>query len=163
MKSNLSKISSIFALALAFVTGVPNAQATDVTLDSAGFYDLSDSDQYFPLSGPRQSGRYNRLGDDYYRSAEIGVDFITNHSYKRSGSLSFEFWGMPFYGATSGIVLMTRGVSPLYARDFYSDVVRGGQAISLDERRFPELSLWEYTLNGWRFRDALSFRRANYL
>ena len=77
--------------------------------------------------------------------------------------MSFEIWAMPYYGATKGIILMTRHLNPLYANNYYVSKERTGYAISLDAYRFPELNLWEFTRNGWKWRDALTFKRKGYL
>ena len=118
---------------------------------------------YYGGGGPNQSGRYASLGSDYYHKATIGSRWITNHSNSKSGDLSFELWAMRYYGATSGIVLMTRGLNPLYGGSYYSRVERSGHAVFLDRFRFPELDLWEFTRNGWKWRDALTFTKKDLL
>jgi hypothetical protein len=70
---------------------------------------------------------------------------------------------MPFYGASKGIVLMTRGLDPLKPGATRTNKRCNGYAIYLDEFRFPEINIWEYTRKGWKFRDALSFKRDNLL
>lgn len=135
---------------------VPEADAADVRLDGYGFYSYSSKVRYYG-KGKKQGGRYSNLGADYYSSTRNGMDFLTNHSKSKSGSLSFEFWGMPYYGATSGVVLMTRGVNPLNGGRSIKNFRNSGYAVFLDEDRYPELSLWEFTRQGWKFRDALSF------
>ena len=107
----------------------------------------------------KQSGRKPYLGGGYYHKAEIAMDYITNRSTRRSGDLSFELWAMPYYGATSGVVLMTKGADALGGGGSYTNASPEGYAVLLDRRRFPELNLWEFTRRGWKFRDALSFSR----
>lgn len=133
-------------------------QAAKLRLDGYGYYDVRSSD-VFSKSGKEQSGRYKNLGRDYYHKVKYGIDFVSNYSGSYSGSVSYEFWAMPFYGATSGIILMTRGVGKMSPDESYEDVAKSGYAVSLDARRFPEQSLWELTRDGWKFRDALSFTR----
>lgn len=140
---------------------IPEASATDVTLDGYGYYNRSNKMRYYGKDGTRQSGRYRYLGADYYRSTRIGMDYLTNRSNYRSGSLSFEFWAMPYYGATDGIVLMTLGTSPLPAGRSKRNFSATGYAVSLETYRYPELNIWEYTSEGWGFRDALSFTGKN--
>jgi hypothetical protein len=149
---------ALFAVA----ASIPEAQATRVTLDGVGYRTLSTSYRYYRYA-PEQTGRYESLGADYYRNAEIGIRRITNRGTRRSGSMSFELWAMPYYGATSGIVLMTNGVDPLRAGFRYNDVAGIGKAVFLDRRRFPELDLFEYTSNGWKWRDALTFSNSTRL
>jgi hypothetical protein len=148
--------------ALVSLTGItPSAQAAKVTLDGDGFYRVFNPVVY--RGGAKQSGRYANFGADYYRDTSYSMRFINNRSGYRSGSLSFEFWAMPFYGASKGIVLMTRGLAPLDAGATRYDKRSNGYAIYLDEFRFPEINIWEYTRSGWSFRDALAFKRDNLL
>ena len=140
----------------------PRAYAASVTLEGSGSYKFTSSDYYYEY-GTRQSGRYRNLGTDYYRKTTIGMDWIVNNSSYRTGPLSLEFWGMPYYGADTGIVLMTRSAGRLPADTHYRNSRWRGRSIFLDEYRFPEINIWEKTRKGWRFRDALSFRRDNLL
>jgi hypothetical protein len=156
MKTILHQLA---AIALFTAAALPEAKATDVTLDGYGFYSLAHRLAFHPEPGLWQSGRKPYLGGGYYRKAEIGMDFITNRSTRRSGELSFELWAMPYYGATSGVVLMTKGLDSLGGGRSYRDRSPDGFAVLLDRRRFPELNLWEFTRKGWKFRDALSFPR----
>lgn len=155
-----SAILSTLAATALLSTG--EIQAARVTLDGSGYYTFNSSPRYYGM-GAKQYGRYRNLGADYYRNTTISMEWITNRSKNHSGPLSFEYWGMPFYGADSGIVLMTRSANPLNAGRFYKNRSWRGWAIFLDEFRFPELNLWESTRRGWKFRDALSFRRDNLL
>lgn len=155
-------LSAATAAFLTIAGTTSESHATKVRLDGSGSYEFGNAIKYF-ANGTKQTGRYGNLGRDYYHKTTIGMRWITNHGGSRSGDLSFEFWGMPFYGATSGIVLMTQGLKPLNGGSYYSNLYRKSYAIYLDEWRFPELNLWEYTRKGWQFRDALSFRRDNLL
>jgi hypothetical protein len=155
MKTFFRKIpAGIAALAMSVVA--PHAKATDLTLDGYGYYSLGSRITYF-IDGRYQGGRFGNFGKNYYRRATMRTDFITNWSSYRSGSMSYEFWGMPYYGASKGLIVMTRGLDPLGAGRYYKGRTVEGYAISPDSRRYPEFSLWEYTRKGWRFRDALSF------
>ncbi len=160
MKTILHKLAAISLFA---ASALPEVKAANVTLDGYGFYSLARRQVFHREPGLKQSGRKPYLGAGYYRKAEIGMDYITNRSSKRSGDLSFELWAMPYYGATSGVVLMTKGMKPLRGGGTYRDRSPKGFAVLLDRRRFPELSLWEFTRKGWKFRDALSFPRKTYL
>ena len=161
MKSLLTSFVAVVAALIVFQPS--EARATKVTLDGSGYYELGRKFKFYG-GGVKQSGRYRRLGADYYHKAVIGMDWITNRSRSRSGYLSFEFWAMPYYGADKGVVLMTRGLDPLRGGSYYFEKARDGWAIFLDRRRFPEINLWELTgRRGWKFRDALSFRRKNIL
>jgi hypothetical protein len=162
MKNIINRITAAAVLAIAGAGAIPAANATDVGLYGTGYYDLGSAIN-FRNNPPYQSGRYKSLGSDYYHSAEIGIEILKNHSAKKSGDLSFELWAMRYYKANTGIVLMTRGVKPLAANTNYYDVSRLGKAIFLDRRRFPELDLWEFTNDGWKFRDALSFPYRDHL
>jgi hypothetical protein len=156
MKFNISQLTIAVTALLSAVATVPEAKSADLALEGYGSYNLGNFDRYYPR-GTRQSGRYRNLGADYYRSAEIEVDAVENYSNYRSGSMSFELWAMPYYGATSGSILMTNSLRYLKAGRYYSGVYCRGMAVSLDEEAFPELNLWEYTNHGWMFRDALTF------
>lgn len=162
MKSIIRNLTAATAALVTLFAAAPESQATKVTLDGAGYYDLGTTIKYYG-GGVKQSGRYGNLGADYYHKATISMKWITNRTSNRSGDLSFEFWGLPYYGATKGIVLMTRSAGPLNGGAYYFEKAWKGYAIFLDEYRYPELNLWEYTRKGWKWRDALSFRQNNLL
>jgi hypothetical protein len=162
MKSIIHQLTAVASVLFAVAVSAPESQATNVRLKGSGYYDLG-SYHVFLRGGKEQSGRYRNLGRDYYHKIEYGMDYITNRSDYKSGSLSYEFWAMPYYGATSGIVLMTRGLSPLWGGERYVDLYRNGWGISLDRYRYPEQNLWEYTGSGWKFRDSLAFSRKTLL
>lgn len=159
MKSKIQQLTAAAVTLCTFAASAPKAEAADITLDGYGYYSRSNYERFYGNGGKTQSGRVRYLQSDYYRKTEIGIDFLTNRSNSKSGSLSFEFWALPYYGATRGIVLMSLGTSPLNGgtskRNFHGD----GFAVSLDASKYPELNIWEYTRNGWKFRDALSFTR----
>ncbi|MEX1114440.1 MAG: hypothetical protein WEB53_04275 [Akkermansiaceae bacterium] len=159
MKSIITQLSTCALAMVALITTASETQAADVRLDGYGSYSLSKTVKYYGSGGPSQSGRYRKLGSDYYKSATIRMDFLTNRSTSKSGDLSFELWAMPYYGATSGIILMTEALSPQAGDSSRSNVAKEGKAISLDARRFPEFNLFEYTRKGWKSRDYLSFSR----
>ena len=162
MKSLIKRfVTTALALSATALT-IPESRAADVRLEGYGDYLLNENEDFFPRA-PKQSGRYRNLDRDYYHKVNIRMEYISNLSRARSGSLSFELWAMPYYGATSGIVLMTRGIDPLRGDRSYEDVSRTGYAISLGADRFPELSLWEYTRRGWVNRDHLTFEDRDYL
>lgn len=162
MKSITHFLAAAIAATVVF-TSAPEAEAAKITLAGSGFYKISNKIRYYGEPGPKQSGRFGRLGEDYYHKAVYGFDLITNRSGTRSGDLSFEFWAMPYYGATSGYILMTRGKNRLGGGRSYVDPTPSGQAISLDLRRFPELNIWEFTRKGWVNRDAMTFKRSEWL
>lgn len=153
-------INKLTAAAVAFSTTgfvLPEANAANLRLEGYGYFEVANYVRYY-AKPPTQGGRFNKFrGGDYYHRAEIGMDFLTNNSNSRSGELSFEFWAMPFFGATNGIILMTEGLSPIRAKRSYRNLTGEGYAIDLDRRRFPELNIWEYTGPNWKFRDALTF------
>lgn len=135
--------------------GTSNASAADLAL--RGYGSVSESNYESYRYGASQTGRYSNLGEGYYRRTTIRVDRIRNYSRGRSGSTSFELWAMPYYGATSGTVLMTTSTGRIYGRSSKWYVKRTGNKVALDDYAFPELNLWEYTRNGWRFRDNITF------
>lgn len=162
MKSITRNITAAAAAIITLITSAPGSQAAKITLDGVGYYEFGNSVKFFP-GGAKQSGRYGNLGSDYYRKTTIRMSFITNRSPGASGNLSFEFWGMPYYGATKGLVLMTHSLSPLGGGRYYRNKAVKNYGIFLDEYRFPELNLWERGRGGWKFRDALSFKSDNLL
>jgi hypothetical protein len=162
MKTFFRNLTATAVALFTLSASIPEAKAANVTLDGFGFYKIGNKVKFYNR-GPEQTGRYRNLGSDYYHKVRIQTDFINNRSNSRSGSLSYEFWAMPFYGATSGIILMTRGLNPIPARGGYDDVSKEGLAISIAARRFPEINIWEFTRNGWKFRDSLTFTRKAYL
>jgi hypothetical protein len=159
MKSLITLLSSSALAMVALIATASETEAAKVTLDGYGSYSLSKTVSYYGGGGPTQSGRYRKLGSDYYKTAVIRMDFVTNRSSSRSGDLSFELWAMPYYGATSGVILMTEALSPQAGDSSRRNVAKEGKAISLDARRFPEFNLFEYTRKGWISRDYLSFSR----
>lgn len=160
MKSVLSRILTATS-ALILLSG-NHSDAAKVTLDGTGHYRFTSDPRYYV--GVDQSGRYDYLGADYYRKTVIGMRWITNRSLRKSGPLSIEFWGMPYYGADTGVVLMTKDAGRLRGRDAYRGRKWQGWSLFLDEYRYPEINLWEFRRkNGWKFRDALSFRKGNVL
>jgi hypothetical protein len=156
LKSTVMKITGAVTALFTILGMSSSTLATDVTLDGSGFYELKNRYNYYS-GGAHQGGQYKRFGADYYRKATIGMRWITNNSTKSSGDLSFELWGMPYYGATKGVILMTRGLNYLPAGSYYAHPERYGYAIFINDRRFPELDLWEYTREGWKWRDVLTF------
>ena len=162
MKSIVRKLTASALAAIAIVTTLPESKAADVTIDGSGFYELSTTIGYYP-SGLRQTGRRPYLGSGEYHKAIIGSRWMSNNSSVRSGTLSFELWAMPFYGANNGVVLMTCGIPGIAPNRFYDNPRRSGFAVFLDRYRFPELNLYEYTRAGWQWRDALTFQRRNVL
>lgn len=162
MKSSLRKLSTAVAASIALVTSLPETKAADVTIDGSGFYELATTIGYYP-SGIRQTGRRPYLGGGEYHKGIIGSRWMSNNSNIRSGTLSFELWAMPFYGANNGIVLMTCGVPGIAPYRFYNNPRRSGFAVFLDRYRHPELNLYEYTQAGWQWRDNLTFQRRTIL
>lgn len=162
MKSIIQQSIAVAAVLFTVAGLIPESQAADMRLNGSGYYWLGNR-EVFSNSGKEQSGRYKNLGQDYYHKVEYGIDYVANNSYSSSGKLSYELWAMPYYGATSGIVLMTRQLGAFASRESKEDVWKNGYAISLNRNRFPEQSLWERTRNGWKFRDALTFSRKAYL
>ncbi len=156
MNSNICYLVTAAISAVTVVTSIPDSRAADLTLDGSGDYNL-DSVEYRSSGRRLQTGRYTSLGANYYHSAEIGMDEINNNSFVASGSLSFELWAMPYYGANRGPILMTYGLNPLQGGYYLSDVVADGEAVSLNRYAFPELDLFEYTRRGWKWRDVLIF------
>ncbi|MBK1814941.1 hypothetical protein JIN84_04900 [Luteolibacter yonseiensis] len=161
MKSITHLLAAAIAVTTAFISA-PKAEATPVVLRGAGYYKIANKIKYY-VNVPSQSGRFRHLGEGYYQKTTYGFDYIVNRGNKRSGDLSFEFWAMPYFGATSGEILMTRGRDPLKAGKSYRDADSTGQAVNIDERAFPEINLWEYNGRNWVNRDAFTFSRSTRL
>ncbi len=159
MKFILSRFTTAL-IALAAVAS--SAQAANITLDGYGFYSLSRKVTY-KGNPPHQGGRYKNLGSDYYHNITYQMDFITNRSNSGSGSLSWEFWAKTHYDAKSGIILITRGVSPMSSTSSIKNANKSGAGIYLDAKRYPEMNIWEYTNSGWEIRDLLTFTRKIFL
>lgn len=162
MKSITRNFTAAAAALLTLIGAAPQTRASKITLDGSGYYEFLSPAKFYS-GGVKQGGRYGNLGSDYYHKTTISMRWITNRSTNRSGNLSFEFWGMPFYGASKGLVLMTRPLNSLGGGGSYTNKTSTGHSISLDEYRFPELNIWEHTNKGWKFRDALSFKQDNLL
>jgi hypothetical protein len=157
-KMKTAKVGVGFAITamVSMFGGMSVAQATDLSLRGYGSVNESAYESYSYYGAP-QSGRYRNLGEGYYRRTTIRVDGISNYSSWRSGSLSFELWAMPYYGANSGNVLMTTNAGAVYGRSTKWNVQRTGNKVALDEFAFPELNIWEYTRYGWSFADNIAF------
>ena len=162
MKSIVTKITTAALALLAMAHVAPEAKAANITLDGYGYYALGTKVTYYG-SAPKQTGRYKSLGSDYYHKITYEMDFITNRSGSSSGSLSYEFWAMPYYDSKSGIILMTRGLQPMAGGLSVKSLSKSGLGVFLDARRFPEMNIWEYTSKGWKFRDFLTFPRKIWL
>ena len=142
--------------------GISGAKASDLALKGYGSVSESPYENY-RYNGAAQGGRYQNLGEGYYRRTTIRINRIRNFSNRRSGSMSFELWAMPYYGASSGTVLMTSNAGRVYGASSKWNVRRTGNKVALDDYAFPELNLWEYTRNGWRFRDNRAFSRNRWM
>jgi hypothetical protein len=162
MQSILKKLSTAAAATIAVFCSLQPSEAAKVTIDGSGFYELSTTLKYYP-TGYTQTGRRPYLGPGEYHRAKIGARWLSNNSEVKSGTLSFELWAMPFYGATNGIVLMTSSVPGIPALRYYSNFRRSGHAAFIDRYRHPELNLYEYTRSGWQWRDNLTFQRRTLL
>lgn len=146
------------AAVLAISAPAPMAKAADIVLDGPAFFSLAKKARYYSL-GAGQGGRYYNLGRGYYRRADLGIGAVDNYSPYESGDLSFEFWAMPFYGATKGLILMTTDIGWLEGDQSFVNLEMTGSALSPKRRAFPEMNIWEYTYYGWSFRDAFTFTR----
>lgn len=162
MKTAKVSFGIAFAAVVSMFGGIPVAKAAD--LDMRGYGSVNESAyETYSYYGASQSGRYRNLGEGYYRRTTIGVDGIRNYSGYRSGSISFELWAMPYYGATSGTVLMTTNAGTVYGFSTKLNVYRTGNKMAYDGYAFPELNIWEYTSRGWRFRDNIAFSRNRWM
>jgi|GEM_PF-1777623 len=157
MKTAKLRFGIAFVAVVSMFGGISGAKAADLELRGYGSVSESQFEKY-SSRGAKQGGRYRNLGEGYYRRTIIGVDAIENYSTWRSGGLSFELWAMPYYGATSGSVLMTTNAGSVSGRSAKWNVYRRGSKVALDDYAFPELNLWEFTRSsGWSFRDNITF------
>jgi hypothetical protein len=155
MKKIAQKITAILTVAGLVSFAPTESQAADLALEGGGAYVLGDTYRYYG-NGKKQSGRYRNLGSDYYQSARIRMDRVTNYSGYRSGAMSFELWATDYYDATSGIVVMTAGIDRLKAYKYFKNVKRSGFALYLSDYYYPQLNLFEYA-GSWQWRDVLVF------
>lgn len=162
MKTAKVRFGIAFVAMVSMFGGISGAKAADLELRGYGSVSESPFETYSRF-GAAQDGRYRNLGAGYYRRTTIGVDGIRNYSIPSSGSLSFELWAMPFYGASSGTVLMTTNAGTVFGRATKWNVIRTGNKMSFDGFAFPELNLWEFTRSGWGFRDNITFSRKRWM
>ncbi len=155
MKKIAQKITAILTVAGLVSFAPTESQAADLALEGGGSYVLGDTYRYYS-KGKSQSGRYRNLGSDYYQTARISMDRVTNYSGYRSGAMSFELWATDYYDATSGTVVMTTGLNRLNKYKYYNKVNRGGFGLYLDDYYYPQLNLFEY-VGSWAWRDVLVF------
>lgn len=156
MKTANVRFGIAFVAVVSMFGGISGAQAADLELRGYGSVSESPYETYSRY-GATQEGRYRNLGAGYYRRTTIGVDGIRNYSSTGSGSVSFELWAMPYYGATSGAVLMTTNAGTVNRLSTKWNVYRTGNKMSYDGYAFPELNIWESTRSGWGFRDNITF------
>ena len=155
MKTTARNIVALLAAAGIVSFAPSHSHAADLALEGTGSYSLGDTYRYYS-KGKKQGGRYRNLGSDYYQSARIIMDRVTNYSGYRSGSLSFELWATDYYDATSGYVIMTAGIDRLKAYKYFKNVKRSGFALYLNDYYYPQLNLFEYA-GSWQWRDVLVF------
>lgn len=165
--TNKMKIAKVrfgiaFVAIVSLFNGISVAKAADLELGGYGAVSESSYERY-SYSGASQSGRYRNLGEGYYRRTTISADGIRNYSSWRSGTLSFELWALPYYGATSGSVLMTTNAGTINGRSTKWNMYRTGNKMALDDYAFPELNLWEYSSGGWNYRDNITFSRDRWM
>jgi len=158
MKTAKIQFGVAFVAMVSMFGGFSVAKAADLELRGFGSVNESPFETYSRF-GAAQDGRYRNLGAGFYRRTTIAVDGIRNYSSFGSGSLSFELWAMPYYGATSGSVLMTTNAGTVFGRATKLNVIRTGNKVAFDGFAFPELNLWEFTRSGWGFRDNIAFSR----
>jgi len=156
MTTTIKNLAAAAAIVAGAIISAPGATAADIVFEGRGAYHFGGAVNYYK-NGIEQGGRYKNLGADDYRKCTINVDHVTNRSKSATGTLSLEFWAMPYKGATAGIILMTKGLEPLPKLKSYNQISGYGYAIYLDRRKFPEFNIWERTRSGWKFRDALKF------
>jgi hypothetical protein len=159
---SMTRFLTAAAAVIAISAPVPVAKAADIALDGPAYFSVAKKARYYS-GGAWQGGRYLNLGRGYYRRADLGIGAVDNYSPYESGDLSFEFWAMPFYGATKGVILMTTDIGWLEGDQSFVDLEMTGSARFLNRKRFPEMNLWEYTYYGWEFRDAFAFARRSRL
>lgn len=162
MKTAKVRFGIAFVAMVSMFGGISGAKAADLELRGYGSVSESRYESYLRY-GAAQDGRYRNLGAGYYRRTTIGVDGIRNYSSFGSGSLSFELWAMPYYGASSGSVLMTTYAGSVYGSATKWNVYRTGNKEAFNGYAFPELNLWEYTRSGWGFRDNIAFSRSRWM
>jgi hypothetical protein len=152
---------ALMAMASTFAS-TSGAKAADLELRGYASVNESRFESYSGF-GAVQNGRYSNLGAGYYRRTTVGVDGIRNYSSFNSGSISMELWAMPYYGATSGTVLMTTNAGTVFRRSTKLNVYRTGNKMAYDGFAFPEVNIWEFTRSGWGFRDNIAFTRNRWM
>ena len=150
------KSLKLIAVALATLIAAPFSEAAKIRFAGEATYKLGNKVKFYS-QGTRQTGRRSNFGPDYYHTSSIGMRQVSNLSSSKSGNLSFEFWAMPYYGASNGIILQTAGLSPIKAGGYISKLRRDGHALFINRSRFPDLNIWERTGNGWKFRDSITY------
>ena len=162
MKTAKIRFGIAFVAMVSMFGGISEVKAADLELRGLGSVSESPRQAYLRF-GAAQDGRYRNLGAGFYRRTTIAVDGIRNYSGFSSGSLSFELWAMPYYGATSGSVLMTTNAGTVFGRATKLNVIRTGNKVDYGGFAFPELNLWEFTRSGWGFRDNIAFSRSRWM
>lgn len=162
MKTAKIRFGIAFVAMVSMFGGISEVKAADLELRGLGSVSESPRQAYLRF-GAAQDGRYRNLGAGFYRRTTIAVDGIRNYSGFSSGSLSFELWALPYYGATSGSVLMTTNAGTVFGRATRLNVIRTGNKVGYGGFAFPELNLWEFTRSGWGFRDNIAFSRSRWM
>jgi len=113
------------------------------------------------------SGRYRNRGyGRYWTGGRYSIGNLYHRGYSRnwrSGSLSFEFWGTPFYGGSRGFILRTRGFSPLNRGWYYSFPNSRGPMRKINRWLWPAILNTEWSYGAWRTTARRNFGRRTVL
>lgn len=146
----------LIPLAATLVCAASTAEASKIRFRGPANYELGTRITY--RDGAYQSGRYDSLGSGYYHSGNIGMRWIDNRSFVRSGPLSFEFWALPYVGASSGPILATSSAPRILGGSSLYDLQKHSPTLYIERRRFPDINIWEWrAASGWSFKDSFTF------
>lgn len=153
-------------LALALITSSvafeQRAEATPIRLTGGGSYSRSNFHAYY--NSMPMSGRYSERGAGrYWTRGRYESGRMSNVSNTlRSGSLSFEFWGMRFFRGNSGFILRTRGYRPLDPGFGYPRPIASGPLRRFNRYLWPIIGAAEFA-RPWVVRSRVNFRRSELL
>ena len=161
------KVFTPLILALAFLILAPSsAKAWGYRVDLTGYHSFWRSGYSSYYYAAYMNGRYSRMGSGrYWRSGNYYSQRITHNRYtgwSRTGYLSHEFWGFPYYNGTRGYVLRTRGLGGLYAGQYYYGVRSSGALRQIRRYLFPKTYIAGKVNSGWWFLDRHSFSRSGW-
>ena len=139
------------------ITGFSMTSDAQPVLTGTGRYFRSGGYAYYnsvSFSGRKQGYNYSSYssynnGAGYYWGSSSYYSKTVSHPYtsiySRTGGLSFEFWGKTYYNGSTGYILRTRFLSPLYQGYAYIPAKASGVLRRINRYLWPQINLYHFT------------------